>query len=124
MKKMFIEEACTTIAEDIEAWLFERFENVRKQYFDDIVDYLLGEDHRFIEDEETLQNWLAGIGYTQKTFRKRIYQDNKEIINQAIISDAINNEAIKNMLDKTIQNKLAELKKIEGTLRLIKGGLK
>lgn len=89
LQEKFNKEVFSALCYDIENWLYERFDNVRRQYFDEIVAYLLGTKHTYIEDEETLERWLSGIGYDAEIFRRKIYQENKDIINKAITQDAI-----------------------------------
>jgi len=89
LQKKFNEEVFSSICDDVETWMFERFENVRRRYFDGIVSYLLDEDYRCITKVEPLEKWLAGLGYEQQSFRKKIYLDNKEEINNAIACDAV-----------------------------------
>jgi hypothetical protein len=98
LQEKFNKEVFDKLCEDIEDWLFERFENVRWQYFNGIVAYLLDQDCVYISDKETLEQWLSDIGYTQQSFRKKIYEDNKETINKAITYDAVY-EALKDLFN-------------------------
>ena len=84
----FKEEVFSTLCNDVEKWLFERFENVRYQYFEGVVSFLTGGDTYCVKNKEKLIEWLQGLGYTEQTFRKKIYEENKEIINEQIGHDA------------------------------------
>ena len=96
IKKILNDEVFTDLCEDIEEWMFERFDNVRNRYFNGIIAFLLDKDYTYVEDGLTLEKWLKEIGHTQQSFRKKIYEDNKEIINEAITYDAAY-EALKNI---------------------------
>lgn len=78
-----------TLSSDIEEWMYERYDNVRRRYFDGVVAFLLNQKNTHVNKIESLEKWLQGIGYDQQSFRKKIYQDNKETINKAITYDAI-----------------------------------
>lgn len=96
LQKKFKEDVLVALCDDIEEWLFERHENVRKRYFNGVVSYLLGMKYRYVKDQKTLEEWLVGIGYDATSLRKKIYEENKEIIDKAIVHDAVH-EALKNM---------------------------
>jgi hypothetical protein len=98
LQEKFNKEVFDKLCEDIEDWLFERFDNVRWQYFNGIVAYLLDQNCVYITNKETLEQWLSKIGYTQQSFRKKIYEDNKETVNKAIVYDAVY-EALKNLFN-------------------------
>lgn len=98
LQKQFNKEVFSTICNDIETWLYERFDNVRQSYFDGVVAFLLDQKCVYVKDKETLEQWLSGIGYDQTSFRKKIYADNKEIINKAITYDAVY-EALENLFN-------------------------
>ena len=85
----FEKDVFSKLCDDIETWIFERFENVRRQYFDGIRAFLCGETSTYIEDSKTLSIWLHEIGYTPKSFRKKIFEENKQDILEAITDDAI-----------------------------------
>ena len=74
----------TEIFNDIENYLYERLEEVKRKYFDEVFGFLLGEN----KDHE-LKPWLEELGYTQQSFRQKIYEDNKEEINNAIAKDYV-----------------------------------
>lgn len=95
-QKKLGQELFEKLSDDIETWMYERYDNVRRRYFDGIVAFLLDQNYTYIKNSETLEQWLSGIGYTQQSFRKKIYQDNKETINKAITYDAIY-EALENL---------------------------
>lgn len=82
-----------SLCDDIEKWIFERFENVRRHYFKSVIDFLINEEST-TRDRKKLTEWLTEEGFTQKTLRAKIYADNKEVIDKAIIQD-INNENIR-----------------------------
>lgn len=88
-QKKLGEDLFSSLSHDIEEWMYERFDNVRRCYFDSVVAFLLNQDNTYIRDKETLDQWLISVGYDQTNFRKKIYQDNKEIINEALANDAI-----------------------------------
>lgn len=87
-----------TLSSDIEEWMYERYDNVRRRYFDNVIAFLLNKDYTHIRDSETLEQWLSSVGYDQTNFRKKIYQDNKGAINEALANDAIY-ERIKAMFE-------------------------
>lgn len=87
-----------TLSNDIEEWMYERYENVRGRYFDGVVAFLLDKDCVSYKGKETLQEWLSGVGYDQQSFRKKVYQDNKEVIHEALANDAIY-ERMKSMFE-------------------------
>ena len=89
LQKNFNKEVFDNVCHDIETWLYERFDNVRQSYFNGVVAFLLDQKCVYIKDKETLEEWLSGIGYDQISFRKKIYEDNKETINKAITYDAM-----------------------------------
>jgi len=89
LQKELNKEVFNTVCADIETWLYERFDNVRYNYFDNIVSFLLGVSKPEWNDNLKLNEWLTRVGYNQTSFRKKIYQDNKEIINEALANDAI-----------------------------------
>lgn len=99
--KTFQEKLFISIIEDIEHYMYERFENVQEQYFREIVSFLLGNE-RYInpEKENKLKEWLRGLGYTQESFRRKIYEDNKDDIVEQIQYDAVY-ELIQNMFTKS-----------------------
>ena len=68
LQKKFNKEVFGTICDDIETWLYERFENVRSSYFNGVVAFLLNEKNTYVTDKETLEKWLSGLGYTQESF--------------------------------------------------------
>lgn len=88
-QEKFKEDVFEALYNDIENWLFERFDNVRREYFDGIVNFLCGSKYNYVKDEEKLKEWLSDIGFTQETLRRTIYIENKDIINKAITHDAI-----------------------------------
>lgn len=88
-QKKLGQDLFNSLSNDIEEWMYERFDNVRRRYFDDVVAFLLNKDNVYVRDKETLDEWFASVGYDQTNFRKKIYQDNKEIINEALANDAI-----------------------------------
>ncbi len=98
LQKQFNKEVFPAICDDIESWMYERFDNVRRQYFDAVVAFLLDQDNTHVTDKETLSEWLSGIGYTQAKFRTKIYEDNKEIINKSITGNAVY-ETLENMFE-------------------------
>lgn len=98
LQQKFTKEVFNQLSDDSEEWLFERYDNVRRNYFDGVVAFLLKQKHTYIKDEKTLENWLSGIGYTQECFRQKIYEDNKEVINKSITYDAVY-ETLKNMFN-------------------------
>lgn len=95
IKKMISEEITDKMFDDIEDYLYERFDNIREKYFDEVKRFFLDESNN-----EKLQKWLTGLNYTQETFRKKIYNDNKEVINQAIADDSVY-EILKNMFENS-----------------------
>ena len=88
-QEKFKEDVFKALCNDIEDWLFERFSNVRREYFDGIVNFLCGSKYNYVKDEGKLKEWLSDIGFTQETLRQTIYIENKDIINKAITHDAI-----------------------------------
>lgn len=100
IQKKFNKDVFNAICNDIEDWLYERFENVRQDYFNSVVAFLLDQKNTYVKDKETLQKWLSGIGYDQISFRKKIYEDNKNEIIKAITEDAVY-EVLNNMFDSS-----------------------
>lgn len=94
------EQLFNGVVEDIENFMYERFENVQEQYFREITNFLLDKDYTTVRDKEKLSDWLKGLGYDQQSFRKKIYQDNKDEIVQQISYDSAY-ELVKNMFDSS-----------------------
>ncbi|MFA7157646.1 MAG: hypothetical protein WC123_08190 [Bacilli bacterium] len=89
VQKKLGQDLFETLSNDMEEWIFERYDNVRRCYFDGVVAFLLDKNYTSYKGKETLEQWLSSVGYDQQSFRKKIYQDNKEIINEALANDAI-----------------------------------
>ena len=79
-----------TISSDIEKWIYERIDNTKRYFFDSIVNHLLGVSavHVAIQDRKKIDEMLSGLGYTAESFRKKIYEENKEVILEAITRDS------------------------------------
>lgn len=75
--------------DDLEDWMFECFDNVRYQYFQGVLAYLLGTKYTYTKDPEKLEEWLKSIGHDAISLRKKIYEENKDVIVQAIAADAL-----------------------------------
>jgi hypothetical protein len=85
----FRKEIFDTISIDIEKWIYERIGNTKRYFFDAIVNHLLGLSacHVAIEDRTKINEMLSGLGYTAESFRRKIYEENKEVILNAIAQD-------------------------------------
>ena len=94
MKTDFVNDVWYKITNDIETWMEERYYNVKRKYFDLLIDMLVGR-RRYGNDETIVNEWLAGIGYNSQELRKKIYEENKDMINKAILTDALY-EVLKN----------------------------
>ena len=86
----------SSLSDDIEKFMYERFENVRQQYFDGVVAFLLGKENHHVSEKQKLEEWLKGVGYDQETFRRKIFQENRNTIITAITEDMIY-ERLENM---------------------------
>jgi hypothetical protein len=85
----FKKEVFDKVTDDIEEWMFERYENVQRQYFSDITTVLLGQKYQSVKDKEKIEEWLLGIGYSAQSFRKALYEENKEEILSALVNDSL-----------------------------------
>jgi len=87
----FRKEIFDTISTDIEKWIYERIDNTKRYFFDAIVNHLMGVSavHVTIEDRTKINEMLSGLGYTAESFRRKIYEENKEVILEAITRDAM-----------------------------------
>lgn len=85
----FRKEIFDTISTDIEKWIYERIDNTKRYFFDAIVNHLMGvsEVHVTIEDRTKINEMLSGLGYTVQSFRKKLYEENKDVILEAIAED-------------------------------------
>ena len=84
------------VSSDIEEFMYERFDNVQQQYFENVVTFLLNREYRGAKDKEKLTKWLSSLGHDQQSFRKKIFEDNKEEITKQISYDA-SYELVENM---------------------------
>lgn len=98
--KEFKEEVWDVVAKDIEEFMYERFDNVRHRYFEEVVGFLLGKEHIHLANKRTLQDWLQSVGYTEQSFRKKVFEENKDAIIEAIKTDA-EYEFAKNLFDSS-----------------------
>ena len=98
--KKVSDEIYNNLTGDIEDYLYERFSNIRYRYFEEVTTFLLDRKYHSIDSNVKLklEEWLSGLGYDQQKFRIKIYNDNKQIINQAITDDAIY-ERLEGMFD-------------------------
>jgi len=79
-------------AESIEKWLEERLDNGVSKTFDHVTNALLA--HRTSQwvdpsVREEVNNLLLGIGYSPKSFRKKLFEENKEEILKDFQANAI-----------------------------------
>ena len=81
------DELLQAVSEDVETFIYERFDNVRRRYFGEVSGFLLGKEI-YLTNKKTLQQWLQATGYTEESFRKKIFEDNKGVIIEAIKTDA------------------------------------
>lgn len=75
---------------DIEQWIGERIDNVKRYFFDAIINHILAvrSIHVDSEDRKTIDKFLSGIGYTAESLRRKIYEENKEVILSNLLQDA------------------------------------
>jgi flagellar capping protein FliD len=85
----FKKEIFDTVSDDIEKWIYERIDNTKRYFFDTIVNHLMGVSavHVAIEDRTKIDEMLSGLGYTVQSFRKKLYEENKDVILKAIAED-------------------------------------
>jgi flagellar capping protein FliD len=85
----FKKEIFDTVSDDIEKWIYERIDNTKRYFFDAIVNHLMGVSavHVAIEDRTKIDEMLSGLGYTVQSFRKKLYEENKDVILKAIAED-------------------------------------
>jgi hypothetical protein len=88
IKADFLKEVWYKLTDDIEKWMYERYDNVKMKYFDELITMLVGE-HRWGANEAKVNEWLTSLGYDSCKLRKKIYEENKDMINKAIADDAI-----------------------------------
>ena len=81
------EELKESLYDSVEGWIEERYENVRYKYFKSITRFLLGETE--IARNKNVKDWLKELGYDAKSFRKKIYEENKEEILETLKHDAL-----------------------------------
>lgn len=93
------EEIFGEVCSDIENWMNERFENVQRRYFHEIIDFMLGRG-MYAKYRPRLEKFLSGLGYNEESFRKKIYEENKEIINESIFSDACFEKLYQNFCER------------------------
>jgi hypothetical protein len=87
----FREKVFSAVCDDIEKWTSERIDNVKRYFFDEVVNHLLGINHVYIDsdDKKKIDEYLSGIGYTAQSFRKKLFDENREVILEAITRDAM-----------------------------------
>lgn len=75
---------------DIEKWISERVDNVKRYFFDAIINHIFAVQYIHVdhEDRETINKFLSEIGYTAESLRRKIYEENKETILEALLQDA------------------------------------
>ncbi len=76
-------------SEDIENYMYEHSENVKRRYFNEIINFLTGNQTSYGKNKELLEKWLTDLGYDAEKFRKRIFEENKDIIIKQIMEDSI-----------------------------------
>ena len=87
MHEVIFTKSCDTIEE----WLFERIDNVMRSSFDYVTNYLLGVTTSYVPEErkKEIDEYLTGIGYTANSFRKMLFEENREEILKAFQGDSI-----------------------------------
>lgn len=87
LKTDMFKDLFRALSEDIENYMYERFDNVKHKYFDQVTNFLLGK-YFCDNDDPQCKEWLTSIGYDASSFRKKIYEENKEDILNSLQSDA------------------------------------
>lgn len=90
------------IANDIESFMYERFDNVQEKYFDEVTSFLLDKKYSHVDESKKakLTEWLKGLGHTPQEFRKKIYEENKTDILEQIQYDSVY-ELLQNMYESS-----------------------